>query len=115
MATTRRHRETGSARAEEALVRRALAGDRDAFDRLYDRYFDLVARYLRRHGPTEIRRLMRETLEELFGTLGTAEPPLAERAYRIARAASRRTAHPGPVAVRSRAERASPRAPSPAR
>jgi hypothetical protein len=91
MATTRRQRESGSTRGEEALVHRALAGDREAFDRLYDRYFDLVARYLRRHGPTEVRLLIRETLEELFGALGTSGPPLQERAYRIARAASRRT------------------------
>jgi hypothetical protein len=85
-----RRRESGSARSEEELVRRALAGERDAFDLLYDRYFELVARYLRRHGPTEMRHLIHETLEELFTGLGVAEPSLSERAYRIARAASRR-------------------------
>jgi hypothetical protein len=95
---TPRRRVSGSAHSEEELVRRALAGERDAFDRLYDRYFDLVARYLRRHGPTEMQLLIHETLEELFTGLAVAEPPLSERAYRIARAASRRASVAAPIA-----------------
>jgi hypothetical protein len=91
MATVQRERRRGPARVDDeaALARRALAGDREAFDRLYDRYFPRVARCFRDRRPDEAQALIWETLEQIFKGLDTTDPPLAERAYRIARASSR--------------------------
>jgi DNA-directed RNA polymerase specialized sigma24 family protein len=51
-----------------AEVRRALAGDRCAFDGLFDRYADRVYRLARRRsgGEREARELTRRMLERVF-------------------------------------------------
>lgn len=63
-------RESAGAEADEALVERVLRGDAAAFDRLYDRYFPRVYRFvdkrLRNRADTE------ETVQEVFANLFTA-------------------------------------------
>ena len=71
---------------EQQLAQRALAGDRDAFDQLYDRYFARMAWQFRSLPETEAQAAIWETLEQLFAGLDSDELPLAERAFRIARA-----------------------------
>lgn len=71
---------------ESDLVCRASAGDRQAFDQLYDRYFARASWfYLTIFTQREARAAVKDFLTELFGSL---EKPshlsFAERAYRIA-------------------------------
>jgi hypothetical protein len=71
-------------REERDLAARAVRGDRAAFDRLYDRYFDRAAWQFRDLPEAEARAAIWETLEQVFAGLGSGDLPLAARAYRIA-------------------------------
>lgn len=95
---------------EPALEQRAAAGDQEAFDLLYDRYFARMAWYFSVFSQREAKVAVGEAMLELFGTL--AAPPddrsLAHRAYDLARATEHRhvaaleeakAARPGPAKV----------------
>ena len=78
---------------ETELARRAGAGDQQAFDLLYDRYFARTSWYFTIFERREAKAAVKEVLTELFGSL--TEPSdlsLAERAYRLARATELRHA-----------------------
>lgn len=69
---------------ETELARRAGAGDKQAFDLLYDRYFARTSWYFSILERRDARAAVKEVLTQLFGSL--TEPsdlPLAERAYRL--------------------------------
>lgn len=72
-------------REERALAGRARAGDRAAFDLLYDRYFARVAWQVRDLPTAEAHAAIWESLEQIFAGLEADESPLSVRAYRIAR------------------------------
>lgn len=72
------------AKEESLLARRAAAGERAAFDALFDRYYARLSWYFRRLPPDEARAAIWQTLEQLFASLDS-EDDLARRAYRIAR------------------------------
>ena len=95
--------ETGD---ESELARRAGAGDQQAFDLLYDRYFARTSWYFTIFARREARAAITEVMTELFGSFGTpSDLSLAERAYRLARAVElRRT----PVADEPRPKKAKP-------
>jgi hypothetical protein len=78
---------------ETELARRAGAGDQQAFDLLYDRYFARTSWYFTIFARRKAKAAVQEVLTELFGSL--TEPSdlsLAERAYRLALATERRHA-----------------------
>lgn len=69
---------------ESDLARRAGAGDQQAFDLLYDRYFARTSWFFTIFGKREAKVAVKEVLTELFSSLN--EPSnysLAERAYRL--------------------------------
>ena len=79
---------------ETALARRAGEGDQQAFDLLYDRYFERISWYFtifpRRR---EAKAAVAEVLTELFGSLGEpSDVSFAERAYRLSLATELRRA-----------------------
>ena len=76
----------GREREEHELALRAAAGDREAFDQLYDRYFARVAWQVRDLPEADAQAAIWETLEQLFLGLDATDVPLGTRAYRIARA-----------------------------
>lgn len=78
---------------ETELARRAGAGDQQAFDLLYDRYFARTSWYFTIFARREARAAVQEVLTELFGSLTEpSDRPLAERAYRLALATELRHA-----------------------
>lgn len=79
-------------REEEILAQRAIAGDRAAFDELFDRYYARMATQFRDLPGAEYQRAMWDALEQLFAGLATEEAPIPERAYRIYRSTRERTA-----------------------
>ena len=70
---------------ESDLARRAGAGDQQAFDLLYDRYFARVAWQVRDLPQPEAHAALWESLEQIFAGLEADDAPLGARAYRIAR------------------------------
>jgi hypothetical protein len=99
MANPKKQRATALDREEQALARRAAAGDRAAFDALYDRYFARMAWQFRELPESEAQLAIGRTLEQLFAQLGTdGDGPLAERAFLLARAARRPRSAPTPPA-----------------
>ena len=94
---------------EAALEQRAAAGDQEAFDLLYDRYFARMAWYFTIFSPREAKVAVREAMVALFGSLtGPSDLSLARRAYDLARATEQRhvaaleearAAKPGPAKV----------------
>lgn len=81
----RTHRSHANLTREEAgLARRAAAGDREAFDALFDRYYARLTWLFSDLPRGEARAATREALEQIFVGLDSQED-LAERAYRIAR------------------------------
>lgn len=74
----------GLDREERALAARARAGDREAFDLLYDRYFARVAWQMRELPQPEAHAAIWESLEQIFAGLEVDDAPLGARAYRIA-------------------------------
>jgi len=95
---------------EAGLARAALAGDREAFDLLYDRYLCRMAHVFRDLPDTEAQAKIWETLEQIFASLHHDDDglPLAARAFRVAQA-SRGSSTRVPVFVRRRAETATER------
>ena len=82
--------ETGD---ESELARRAGAGDQQAFDLLYDRYFARTSWYFEIFGRREAKAAVAEVLTELFGSLNEpSDLSLAERAYRLSIATEMRHA-----------------------
>lgn len=79
----RRNREDIS-REESELARRAAAGDRRAFDELFDRYCARLQWYFRDLPPAEARAAIGGVLEQLFAALDTIDD-VALHAYHIAR------------------------------
>lgn len=77
-------------REESALARRVAAGDRGAFDELFDRSFARLHGYFRDLPQAEAHAAIWEVLEQLFAALDTVDD-VALHAYRIAR-----RSHPGP-------------------
>ena len=78
---------------EAELTRRAGAGDEQAFDLLYECYFARTSWYFTIFGRREAKAAVQEVLTELFGSLtAPSDLPLAERAYRLARATELRHA-----------------------
>lgn len=72
---------------EAELARRAAAGDQQAFDLLYERYFARTSWYFTIFGSREAKSAVEAVLAELFGSLTEpSELSFAERAYRLARA-----------------------------
>ena len=78
-------------REEEVLAQRAMAGDRAAFDQLFDRYYARMATQFRNLPGAEYQRAMWDALEQLFAGLATEDEPLPERAFRIYRSTRERT------------------------
>ena len=80
--------ETGD---ESELARRAGAGDQQAFDLLYERYFARTSWYFTIFGRREAKAAVAEVLTELFGSLNEpSDLSLAERAYRLSLATEMR-------------------------
>ncbi len=78
---------------ETGLALRAGAGDKQAFDQLFDLYFKRTSSYFRAFAPRDAEAAVAEVLTELFGSLpAPSDPSLAERAYRLALATERRHA-----------------------
>jgi hypothetical protein len=77
----------GSGVDENALVRRAMDGDRVAFDALFDRYYGRLAHQLRELSPAEARRAIRVAMRQLFTGLERNEVSLVQKAFRIGREA----------------------------
>jgi len=76
---------------EPALEQRAAAGDQEAFDLLYDRYFARMAWYFTIFSQREAKAAVEEVMLELFGTLAApSDHSLARRAYDLARATEHR-------------------------
>lgn len=91
---------------ETELARRAGAGDQQAFDLLYERYFARTSWYFTIFARREAKAAVQEVLTELFGSLTEpSDRPLAERAYRLALATELRHAA---VAEKARATKAEP-------
>lgn len=71
---------------EAELARRAGAGDEQAFDLLYERYFARTSWYFTIFARREAEAAVQEVLTELFSSLtAPSDLSLAERAYRLAR------------------------------
>lgn len=107
---------------EPALEQRAAAGDQEAFDLLYDRYFARVAWYFTIFSQREAKTAVEEVMLELFGTLAAAsDRSLARRAFDLARATEHRhvaaleeakaARRPGPAKVDAAKAGASPTLP----
>jgi hypothetical protein len=78
---------------EAELARRAGTGDEQAFDLLYECYFARISWYFASFARREAEAAVQEVLTELFGSLtAPSDLPLAERAYRLARATELRHA-----------------------
>ena len=78
---------------ETELARRAGAGDEQAFDLLFDRYFTRTSWYFTIFARREAKAAVQEVLTELFGSLtAPSDLSFAERAYRLARATELRHA-----------------------
>ena len=78
---------------ETELARRAGAGDEQAFDLLFDRYFARTSWYFTIFARREAKAAVQEVLTELFGSLtAPSDLSFAERAYRLARATELRHA-----------------------
>ena len=91
---------------ERQLVERALGGERDAFDRLFDRYFTRMMHRYRDLPPQEAQHQVACALEELFKDLqADDDTPVLVRAQEIA---SRPRPTRGRAAARRRAAQASP-------
>jgi hypothetical protein len=87
---------TGRADDEAALEQRAAAGDAQAFDLLFDRYFARLSWYFAVFPQRVAKPAVAEVLRELFGSLCEAsERPLAQRAFLLARATELRHASTG--------------------
>jgi hypothetical protein len=71
-------------REEAELARRTVAGDREAFDELFDRYFSRLSWYYRHLPKAEAQAATWEVLEQLFASLESVDD-VALHAYRIAR------------------------------
>lgn len=72
---------------ETALEQRAAAGDKEAFDQLYDRYLARLAWYFTIFSAREAKVAVAEVMVELFGSLANpTDRSLARRAYDLARA-----------------------------
>jgi hypothetical protein len=71
---------------EEELAERAVAGDRVAFDALFDRYCARMAHVFRDLPDVEAKAKIWEALEQVFAALD-CDPatPLALRAFRVAK------------------------------
>jgi hypothetical protein len=83
--SARLHRDRSHLAKEEArLAQRAAAGERAAFDALFDRYYARLSWYFRDLPPDEARAAIWQTLEQLFASLEN-DDDLAQRAYRMAR------------------------------
>jgi len=79
------HRSRSDLTQEEAeLARRAAAGEREAFDTLFDRYYARLTWLFSDMPRSEARAAIWEALEQIFAGLDSEED-LAARAYRIAR------------------------------
>lgn len=91
---------------ETELARRAGAGDRQAFDLLYDRYFARTSWYFTIFARRKAKAAVQEVLTELFGSLNEpSDRSLAERAYRLALATELRHA---PVYEKARSTKSAP-------
>lgn len=77
--------------SDDALVERVLAGDREAFDRLYERYFGRVYGYVRRRldNRADAEETVQEVFVGVFSCLGSyrREAPLGAWILGIARRA----------------------------
>ena len=72
---------------EALLASRAAAGDQQAVDLLYDRYFARVSWYFTIFGRRAAKVAVEGVMTQLFDSLGEpSELSLGERAYRLARA-----------------------------
>ncbi len=93
---------------ESTLVRLAGAGDKAAFDQLYDRYFARASWfYLTIFTQREARVAVKELLTELFGSLSKpSHLSFAERAYRMAVATELRHTAAQPKRDRAKAKHA---------
>ena len=80
----RRRNRVDVAQEEVALARRTAAGDRKAFDELFDRYFARLHWHYRDLPQAEAQEAIREVLEQLFAALETVDD-VGLHAYRIAR------------------------------
>jgi hypothetical protein len=87
------------AREEADLAKRAAAGDREAFDQLYDRYFVRMAHVFRHLPEPEAQAKIWEALEQVFASLHVHDDdtPLAARAFRVAHASLARQRAPQSV------------------
>ncbi len=78
-----------SAQADEALARRAIAGDAEAFGSLYDRYVDVVYRYVyyRIGEPAEAEDVTSDVFFKALRAMPRYQPrqPFLAWLYRIAR------------------------------
>jgi hypothetical protein len=84
---------TAAASDETELAHRACAGDKQAFDQLFDLYFARTSSYFSVFARREAKAAVKEVLTELFASLGTpSDLSLAERAYRLARASAQKRA-----------------------
>ena len=84
---------TGVASDETELARRACAGDKKAFDQLFDLYFARTSSYFSVFARREAKAAVKEVLTELFASLGSpSDLSLAERAYRLARVTGQKRA-----------------------
>lgn len=89
---------------ETELVRRACAGDKQAFDQLFDLYFARTSSYFSAFARREAKAAVKETLTALFSSLASpSDLSLAERAYRIARVTGRKHAAAQAAAKASKA------------
>lgn len=71
-------------REEADLARRTVAGDREAFDELFDRYFARLNWYYRDLPQVDAQAATWEVLEQLFASLEKIDD-VGLHAYRIAR------------------------------
>ena len=105
-----RTRSIAAAGDDPELARRASAGDQQAFDLLFDRYFARTSWYFftifaRRKATVAVA----EVLTALFGSLNEdSGMPLAERAYRLSVAAEVRHASEPVRAKPAKVQRANP-------
>jgi len=74
---------------DEELIERIKAGDRDAFDRLYERYFPRICGYVRRRigNPADVDETVQEVFVNVFTSLDSyrAEAPFAAWVLGVAR------------------------------
>lgn len=78
---------------ETGLALLAGAGDKQAFDQLFDLYFKRTSSYFRAFAPREAEAAVKEVLTGLFGSLpAPSDLSFAERAYHLALATERRYA-----------------------